>query len=191
MTLYLTHILLSCNMQVETQRVQFKRLTRTLDPLTGMEMGVQPNNRLTAERLQKLDAIGFAWSAKHVRKNTTISATGNLSNNNAALIDGPRYNISTSQAFSKTAVEGDMGISAIDSAMRTTLLPNAQELQPQQRRQRLNDAQWEGEIVKQTHYLIPFQLFLIDICYLPAFRHVSAPRSIQDGTWPLFGPSEV
>eukprot|EP00339_Tiarina_fusa_P008798 CAMPEP_0117025770 /NCGR_PEP_ID=MMETSP0472-20121206/19007_1 /TAXON_ID=693140 ORGANISM="Tiarina fusus, Strain LIS" /NCGR_SAMPLE_ID=MMETSP0472 /ASSEMBLY_ACC=CAM_ASM_000603 /LENGTH=877 /DNA_ID=CAMNT_0004732585 /DNA_START=316 /DNA_END=2949 /DNA_ORIENTATION=- len=52
---------------VETQRVQYKRLPRTIDQESGSEM-VQPNKRLTGDRLNKLESIGFAWSAKHVRK---------------------------------------------------------------------------------------------------------------------------
>jgi hypothetical protein len=47
--------------------VQHKRLPRTVDEESGMEM-VQPNKRLTGDRLEKLESIGFAWSAKHVRK---------------------------------------------------------------------------------------------------------------------------
>jgi hypothetical protein len=60
-------------LQVETQRVQYKRLPRTIDPFTRRELGVQPNKRLTTERLQKLEAIGFAWSAKHVCKTANPS----------------------------------------------------------------------------------------------------------------------
>lgn len=30
---------------------------------------IQPNKRLSAERLKKLESLSFAWSAKHVRKN--------------------------------------------------------------------------------------------------------------------------
>jgi hypothetical protein len=40
--------------------VQYKRLERRLDESTG-EFRVQPNERLTADRLEKLEAIGFAW----------------------------------------------------------------------------------------------------------------------------------
>lgn len=53
--------------QVETQRVQYKRLQREYDETRGVE-SVQPNKRLNQERLGKLHEIGFAWSAKHVRK---------------------------------------------------------------------------------------------------------------------------
>jgi hypothetical protein len=60
----LTHLI--CNFQ----RVQYKRLPRTVDEITGIDM-IQPNKRLTADRLGKLESIGFAWSAKHVRKKKT------------------------------------------------------------------------------------------------------------------------
>ena len=59
---------------VETQRVQYKRLQREVDATSGVE-AVQPNKRLDQERLAKLVEIGFAWSAKHVRKSTKASAT--------------------------------------------------------------------------------------------------------------------
>lgn len=51
---------------VETQRVQHKRLQRQIDD-SGTEI-VAPNKRLNQERLEKLEAIGFAWSAKNTRK---------------------------------------------------------------------------------------------------------------------------
>ena len=61
---------------VETQRVQYKRLARD-------SVGVaQPNKRLNRERLQKLESIGFAWSAKGRKvvkaptRSTTTSTTG-------------------------------------------------------------------------------------------------------------------
>lgn len=50
---------------VETQRVQWKKL-----PRTEAEQGevVTPNKRLNDERLRRLESIGFAWSAKNIRK---------------------------------------------------------------------------------------------------------------------------
>jgi hypothetical protein len=50
---------------VETQRVQWKKL-----PRTEAEQGevVTPNKRLNDERLRRLEAVGFAWSAKNIRK---------------------------------------------------------------------------------------------------------------------------
>eukprot|EP00980_Cylindrotheca_fusiformis_P006910 scaffold1442_cov128-Cylindrotheca_fusiformis.AAC.31 len=53
---------------VETQRVQYKRLARTQDE-SGQEI-IHPNKRLTTERLQKLESIGFAWVAKYVKKSS-------------------------------------------------------------------------------------------------------------------------
>lgn len=47
---------------VETQRVQYKKLQQL-----GGE-SITPNNRLNAERLEKLESVGFAWSAKNMRK---------------------------------------------------------------------------------------------------------------------------
>lgn len=52
---------------VETQRVQYKRLNRYWNEELQTYV-VEPNKRLTAERLQKLQDLGFCWSAKHVRK---------------------------------------------------------------------------------------------------------------------------
>lgn len=49
---------------VETQRVQYKKLqlnSETGEPIT-------PNNRINPERLSRLESIGFAWSAKNLRK---------------------------------------------------------------------------------------------------------------------------
>ena len=51
------------------ERVQYKRLVRTTDEQSGIET-VQPNKRLNAERLHRLESIGFAWSAKNIRKQT-------------------------------------------------------------------------------------------------------------------------
>lgn len=50
---------------VETQRVQWKKL-----PRSESEQGevVTPNKRLNDERLRRLEAIGFAWSAKNIHK---------------------------------------------------------------------------------------------------------------------------
>ena len=47
---------------VETQRVQYKKLQQQDGE------SITPNNRLNAERLEKLESAGFAWSAKNVRK---------------------------------------------------------------------------------------------------------------------------
>jgi 4-hydroxyphenylpyruvate dioxygenase-like putative hemolysin len=47
---------------VETQRVQYKKLHQQQGE------NIAPNNRLNADRLEKLESAGFAWSAKNVRK---------------------------------------------------------------------------------------------------------------------------
>jgi hypothetical protein len=73
---------------------------------------VQPNKRLNAERLQKLELSGFAWSAKHVRKNQK-----------------------------KT-----------ESPPNTPVEPNAASQHHQQRRHRLNEAQWEDMYHRLVHY---------------------------------------
>jgi hypothetical protein len=53
---------------VETQRVQHKKLQQDGEAVT-------PNNRLNAERLAKLESVGFAWSAKNIRKIKTAPLT--------------------------------------------------------------------------------------------------------------------
>lgn len=57
---------------VETQRVQYKKLQRSA---TDVDTAVTPNKRLNAERLKKLESIGFAWSAKNMRKPKQTSPT--------------------------------------------------------------------------------------------------------------------
>lgn len=52
---------------VETQRVQYKKL-QAATAEQGDSSVVTPNKRLNAERLQRLQGIGFAWSAKNLRK---------------------------------------------------------------------------------------------------------------------------
>jgi hypothetical protein len=64
---------------VETQRVQYKRLPRVFDEALGYEVP-QPNKRLTAERLEKLNDLGFCWSAKHVRKTGSSGSLSSASN---------------------------------------------------------------------------------------------------------------
>jgi len=91
---------------VETQRVQYKRLIRTQDEESGLEI-VHPNKRLTTERLQKLESVGFAWVAKFIKK-----------------------------AAAKKEED-----SSLEAA-------NAQ----QQRKQRLNEAQWEEMYQRLLQY---------------------------------------
>ena len=59
---------------VETQRVQKKKLERSMEE-NGTD-AVPPSKRLGPERLAKLEAIGFKWSAKKANagsKDMTIS----------------------------------------------------------------------------------------------------------------------
>ena len=90
----------------QSQRVQYKRLIRTQDE-NGQEI-VHPNKRLTAERLEKLESVGFAWVAKFLKK---------------------------------AAPKKDDDANTLDAA-------NAQ----QQRKQRLNEAQWEDMYQRLVQY---------------------------------------
>ncbi len=47
--------------------MQHKRLERAVDDETRSET-IIPNKRLNSERLQKLELLGFAWSAKNVAR---------------------------------------------------------------------------------------------------------------------------
>ena len=147
--------------QVETQRVQYKRLPRIYDPATGLETGVKPNKRLNAERLQKLEAIGFAWSAKHIKKNT-------INNSDSTATTAKRRNSAGGRLENATATTADMELevgpasSAFEenqnnSAGSSPAMGMSTNLQIQQqgqnnprgkpqpqRRHRLNEAQWEG-----------------------------------------------
>jgi hypothetical protein len=58
-----------------SQRVQYKRLEKEVDQASGVE-AVQPNKRLNQVRLEKLKSIGFAWSAKNVRKPKPLAPDG-------------------------------------------------------------------------------------------------------------------
>lgn len=81
---------------------------RTQDESTGREI-VHPNKRLTADRLQKLESVGFAWVAKFIKKTPTKKE---------------EEEVSTLEAV------------------------NAQ----QQRKQRLNEAQWEDMYQRLVQY---------------------------------------
>jgi hypothetical protein len=65
------------------ERVQYKKLERSVDLQTGVEV-VIPNKRLTMERLERLNTVGFAWTAKNVKageklQEKTAPATGKKS----------------------------------------------------------------------------------------------------------------
>jgi hypothetical protein len=140
-----TPVVLFCA-QVETQRVQHKKLSRLYDPSTGAETGVLPNKRLTAERLQKLEAIGFAWSAKVARRNSASAAVGKHDD-----MDGGMPSLGTAGA----PVAAPNAIAAGDGDVVTN--PTQQAPQQQARRSRLNDSQWEGKIiVRQRSSVLDF-----------------------------------
>lgn len=61
--------------------MQYKRLTRTQDA-SGQEI-IHPNKRLTTERLQKLESVGFAWVAKYMKKNPPKTPPAESSYNNS------------------------------------------------------------------------------------------------------------
>lgn len=171
--------------QVETQRMQFKRLPRTLDPITGMELGVQPNKRLTAERLQKLEAIGFAWSAKLVRKNTNTAVSNKAATNLKSVGDVPEMSSAPTSRASTPASTSEDGIAGpSDPTMDAAQYSKVQALpqKQQQRRHRLNDAQWEGETRTNTMTSMLSSECAHFFCFshFPrSFRHVSAFSAVQ------------
>ncbi|KAG7356875.1 helicase domain protein [Nitzschia inconspicua] len=141
---------------VETQRVQHKRLARTYDPHTGMET-VQPNNRLTAERLHKLQAIGFAWSAKHWRKLPSETVHKKTEDGHLMSVNDLGDTASAFETFAPADGEGNSQRSTIGTAIQATQHtktgghpPHLQ--QQQRRRQRLNDAQWEDMYQRLVQY---------------------------------------
>jgi hypothetical protein len=71
--------------------MQYKRLERAIDEGSGEEY-VAPNNRLTPERLEKLRAIDFAWTAKNVRKRDAASMeSGSLAPPAASIPKRPSF----------------------------------------------------------------------------------------------------
>lgn len=121
---------------METQRAQWKKLHRTYDRVSGVETGVTPNKRLTKERLQKLEAVGFAWTAKPARKISVNTAASSLTVSNDAIPSKPSPPMAVPNA--KPATDLSVG-------------DKFNHIQPQQqqqaRRNRLNDAQWEGKVL--------------------------------------------
>jgi hypothetical protein len=57
-------------------------LTRTQDD-AGQEM-MHPNKRLTTERLQKLESVGFAWVAKYIKKSSPKKTPAESSTSDAS-----------------------------------------------------------------------------------------------------------
>ena len=113
---------------VETQRVQYKRLEREVDATSGVEE-VYPNKRLDHERLAKLKLIGFAWSAKHVRKNV------------GKLVDKP-----AASATSATIVENVTGPTA---GSRKPVAPVCGDSKAPSR---WSDHQWEEMYLRLKRY---------------------------------------
>ena len=131
---------------METQRAQWKKLSRTYDPNTGAETGVLPNKRLTAERIQKLQAIGFAWTAKPARKNSANGAASNMNGSISGVPTNPKPPVTAATSKPPPA-------SLVEKEIKKTAQP-----QQQPRRNRLNDAQWEGKCrVRKcnAHLVIP------------------------------------
>lgn len=100
------------------------------DESAGTEI-VQPNKRLNEERLRKLQEIGFAWSAKHVRKQR------NNSLQNSRPIDVPAQDDGITIPNSTAVVDN----SAV-SANTTSVAARTRKNDPRQTG-RLNDQQWE------------------------------------------------
>jgi hypothetical protein len=67
LSFWLVSLTIVASLGYRSQRVQYKRLEKEVDEASGVE-AVQPNKRLNQVRLEKLQSIGFAWSAKNVRK---------------------------------------------------------------------------------------------------------------------------
>lgn len=100
--------------------MQYKRLQREYDEASGME-AVQPNKRLNQERLRKLQEIGFAWSAKHVRKQR----------NNSLPLEGPPAAATT--AFAALPTPPDVNTTtagAMTTTMMMMMMPNHLAMAP-------------------------------------------------------------
>ena len=149
-------------LQVETQRAQWKRLSRTYHPDTGVETGVLPNKRLTAERLRKLEAVGFAWTAKPARKNSTNTAVSTLngSTNDPSGASSPGSTLLSVCAPNVKPAPADEGIK------------NAPPTQQQARRNRLNDAQWEGEQPASTGSSLRAVSFASHCCFADMYQRL-------------------
>ncbi len=76
---------LSLTILYPTQRVQYKRLQREYDAAMGVEQ-VQPNKRLDQTRLEKLNSIGFVWSAKTPRKPSPLQDSSANQENTTAIL---------------------------------------------------------------------------------------------------------
>jgi hypothetical protein len=152
---------------LSSQRVQYKRLPRTVNEQTG-EQGVQPNKRLNAERLQKLESTGFAWSAKNVRKTkgefavaTTVDSEQPVSNHDN--IHTPTSSLGTKANSASKPFSSPRGASptthlANHDPNSTNTQTNSSNAAPSATanraaaRHRLNQAQWQDMYARLQSY---------------------------------------
>ena len=143
--------------KVETQRVQYKRLQREYDEASGIE-SVQPNKRLNQERLRKLNEIGFAWSAKHVRKqrNNSLQAAQSPPTlpppppmDHAAFAENPLMllpagaGVAMPHPFHMEPQQQQHAVPPVPPVVRRKMVPNTS---------RLNDQQWEEMYQRLVRY---------------------------------------
>jgi hypothetical protein len=109
--------------------------------MTGLEV-TQPNKRLTAERLEKLERIRFCWSAKHVRKNGITKLTEFNGNGNGNVSDS-----SQGAAHATTAADSASSNKSLKRAAMDDLGGGRAAA-----RLRLAETQWEEMYDRLTHY---------------------------------------
>eukprot|EP00529_Nitzschia_sp_RCC80_P008070 CAMPEP_0113486452 /NCGR_PEP_ID=MMETSP0014_2-20120614/25004_1 /TAXON_ID=2857 /ORGANISM="Nitzschia sp." /LENGTH=1315 /DNA_ID=CAMNT_0000380125 /DNA_START=307 /DNA_END=4254 /DNA_ORIENTATION=+ /assembly_acc=CAM_ASM_000159 len=156
---------------VETQRNQRKKLKSLgICPTTGKEL-FEHNNRLNAERLAKLEDIGFAWSAKHFRKNNNGKNLGGVlnvaaadsSSNLKAPPPGSQSASPSPATIPKSNVKdgnGSSGSATVVAKIKAPKGPRSstakaarpQQQQLQQRRPRLNETQWDDMYQRLVQY---------------------------------------
>ena len=129
--------------QVETQRVQYKRLQREYDVTRGVE-SVQPNKRLNQERLRKLHDIGFAWSAKHVRKQRNNS----LQNSGPPIDNLPETGAGTAMPAAMMPITT---VLVDNNPAPAVTVARPRKSEPRQAG-RLNDQQWEDMYQRLVRY---------------------------------------
>lgn len=108
---------------------------------------MQPNKRLNQERLHKLQEIGFAWSAKHVRKqrnNSLMSTGGGGGGGGGGATDA------TPDAEPMTAAPTPT-LLVDSSALPPAAPPPRRKTDPRQTG-RLNDQQWEEMYQRLARY---------------------------------------
>lgn len=138
---------------METQRVQYKRLQREYDETSGVE-AVQPNKRLNQERLRKLQEIGFAWSAKHVRKSRNNSLQY-LGPTPTPPVDNPQGPFASVPDVAETRIQAAATLPTqtivVDSNI-APVAPRPRKMEPRQAAGRLNDQQWEEMYQRLVRY---------------------------------------